>query len=188
MSFPVTHPYPSFNGGVTKPPLKLGHGWVMTSLASLRTEAQGCQYNLPIQNVKPHQHLPWSWKSITIWTNVMERFTRWQLKALALMKLQSNSVTNITLDAIGNRDNLIELSNRFSWLLIVPMAPDSLTVGHFTILCMMTSSNGNIFRVTGLDTRGTTHISSCSLPLEIGRSLCSKAHEMSRPIRRQAII
>ena len=27
----ITHPCPTFNGGFTKPPLKLGHGWVITS-------------------------------------------------------------------------------------------------------------------------------------------------------------
>ena len=27
----ITHPRPNFNGGLVKPPLKLGHGWVITS-------------------------------------------------------------------------------------------------------------------------------------------------------------
>ena len=27
----ITHPCHNFNGGLTKPPLKLGHGWVITS-------------------------------------------------------------------------------------------------------------------------------------------------------------
>ena len=26
----ITHPCPNFNGGLAKPPLKLGHGWVIT--------------------------------------------------------------------------------------------------------------------------------------------------------------
>ena len=27
----ITHPCPNFNGGLVKPPLKLGHGWLITS-------------------------------------------------------------------------------------------------------------------------------------------------------------
>ena len=33
-----TYPYPSFNGGLVKSPLKLGHGWVNTSYCFMRME------------------------------------------------------------------------------------------------------------------------------------------------------
>ena len=31
----ITHPCPNFDGGLAKPPLKLGHGWVITSTVLL---------------------------------------------------------------------------------------------------------------------------------------------------------